>query len=113
MKPEHAALTSNAAQPFAPRRCCSRHAVDGKMRSGVVVPSTIRSISRALTPAASSACGRRVESEIAGRLANGRKMALADAGARRDPLVAGIDQLLEIGVGDDFLRQIAAGAGDA
>jgi hypothetical protein len=55
MKPEHAALTSNAAQPFAPRRCCSRQAVDGKMRSGVVVPTTMSSISRMSTPAASRA----------------------------------------------------------
>ena len=37
MKPEHAALTSNAGQPLAPRRCCNRQAVDGKIRSGVVV----------------------------------------------------------------------------
>ena len=54
-KPEQAALTSNAAQPLAPMRCCTRQAVDGKMMSGVVVPSTIRSSSDALTPAASSA----------------------------------------------------------
>jgi hypothetical protein len=56
---------------------------------------------------------RGVEREIAGRLAVGRAAALADAGARGDPLVGGIDDLLEIGVGDDLLRQIAAGAGDA
>jgi hypothetical protein len=54
-KPEHAALTSKAGQPSAPRRCCTRQAVDGKIRSGVVVPRTIRSISSAPTPAASSA----------------------------------------------------------
>ena len=34
MNPEQAALTSNAAQPLAPRRCCSRQAVEGKMMSG-------------------------------------------------------------------------------
>jgi hypothetical protein len=56
---------------------------------------------------------RGVKREIAGRLAVGRAAALADAGARGDPLVGGIDDLLEIGVGDDLLRQIAAGAGDA
>ena len=55
MKPEQAALTSNAGQPAAPRRACTRQAVDGKMRSGVVVPTTISSISEASTPAASSA----------------------------------------------------------
>jgi hypothetical protein len=56
---------------------------------------------------------RRVEREIARRLAVGRAPALADARARRDPLVGGFDDLLEIGVGDDFFRQVAAGAGDA
>jgi hypothetical protein len=56
---------------------------------------------------------RSVEREIAGRLAVGGAAALADAGARGDPLVGGVDELLEIGVGDDLFRQVAAGAGDA
>jgi hypothetical protein len=56
---------------------------------------------------------RSVEREIAGRLAVGGAAALADAGARGDPLVGGVDELLEIGVGDDPFRQVAAGAGDA
>jgi len=55
----------------------------------------------------------RIEGQIASGLAIGRAAALADAGARGDPLVSGFDDLLEIGVGDDFFRQIAAGAGDA
>jgi hypothetical protein len=38
---------------------------------------------------------------------------LADAGARGDPLVGGVDELFQIGVGDDLFRQVAAGAGDA
>jgi hypothetical protein len=57
--------------------------------------------------------GRGIEREVAGRFAIRRAAALADAGARGDPLVAGVDELLEVGVGDDFFRQIAAGAGDA
>jgi hypothetical protein len=56
---------------------------------------------------------RRVEREIARRFAVGGAAALADARARGDPLVGRFDELLEIGVGDDFLRQVAAGAGDA
>jgi hypothetical protein len=56
---------------------------------------------------------RRVEREIARRLAIGRAAALADARARCDPFVGGLDDFFEIGVGDDFFRQIAAGAGDA
>jgi hypothetical protein len=56
---------------------------------------------------------RGVEREIAGRFAVGGAAALTDAGARGDPFVGGVDDLLEIGVGDDLLRQVAAGAGDA
>jgi hypothetical protein len=56
---------------------------------------------------------RRVEREITRGLAVGRAAALADARARGDPLVGGVDDLFEIGVGDDFFRQITAGAGDA
>jgi hypothetical protein len=37
-------------------------------------------------------------------------MPLADAGAINDPLIVGINQLFEIGVGQDAGRQIAAGA---
>jgi len=55
----------------------------------------------------------RVEGKIAGRLAVGGAPALADARTRGDPFVGGFDDLLEIGVGDDLFRQIAAGAGDA
>jgi hypothetical protein len=56
---------------------------------------------------------RRVEREVARGLAVRGAAALADARARGDPLVAGVDELLEIGVGDDLFRQVAAGAGDA
>jgi hypothetical protein len=51
--------------------------------------------------------------EIGRRFAFGGDVALADAGARLDPLVARFDEFFEIGVGQDFLRQIAAGPGDA
>ena len=37
-------------------------------------------------------------------------MALPDAGAREDPFVGGIDQALQVGIAQYFLRQIAAGA---
>ncbi len=55
----------------------------------------------------------RIEGQIAGGFAVCGAAPLADAGARGDPLVAGVDEFLEVGVGDDFFRQIAAGAGDA
>ena len=45
MKPEHAALTSNAMHPFAPKRVCTRQAVDGNMWSGVTVQTMIALIS--------------------------------------------------------------------
>jgi hypothetical protein len=54
-----------------------------------------------------------VESEVAGGFAVGGHAAFADARARGDPLVGSIDEFLEIGIGDDFLRQVATRAGDA
>ena len=40
-------------------------------------------------------------------------MALANSGARENPLVGGIHHALEVLVGEDFARQVAAGAHDA
>src|ERR1700690_3619897 len=40
-------------------------------------------------------------------------MALANAGARADPLVGGIHALCQVVVGDDVARQIAAAAYDS
>jgi hypothetical protein len=36
-------------------------------------------------------------------------MALTDAGALHDPVIAGLDARGEFGIGDDVLRQVAAG----
>jgi len=55
MNPEQAADKSNAPTFLAPRRACNRAAVDGNTRSGVIVATMIRSMSRALTPAFPSA----------------------------------------------------------
>jgi hypothetical protein len=38
---------------------------------------------------------------------------LADAAARSDPLVGGVDEFLQIGIGQDAFRQKTAGARDA
>ena len=54
-----------------------------------------------------------MEGQVTGGLPIGRLAAFADAGTRANPLVTGLDELLEILVGDDVLRQIAAGARDA
>ena len=51
--------------------------------------------------------------EIAGRLTVGRDMALLDAGTGAYPLVGGLDDSLEIRVGQDFFRQVAARPGNA
>jgi len=40
-------------------------------------------------------------------------MPLADAAARSDPLVGGVDEFLQIGIGQDAFRQETAGTGDA
>ena len=55
MKPEHAAWTSKAGQPWMPSRRWTMQAVLGNTLSGVVVASTIRSTSPAAKPARSSA----------------------------------------------------------
>jgi hypothetical protein len=54
-----------------------------------------------------------MESQVAGGLAIRGLAPLTDAGTGPDPFVAGIDELLQILVGDDFFRQIAAGARNA
>src|SRR5690348_788035 len=114
-KPEHAALTSNAMQPFAPSRFWIRHAVAGNTMSGVVVPRITMSWSEALTTAAAVLDGvpHGANGETARGFAVGGDAAFTDAGARADPLVAGIDDLLEVGVGADAFRQRAAGGEDA
>src|SRR5688572_3722356 len=54
-KPEQAASTLNAGHALIPSFSCTRHATFGKMRSGVVVPTSTRSMSLGGTPAFSSA----------------------------------------------------------
>src|SRR5690606_20428450 len=51
--------------------------------------------------------------QVAGGLPFGGHPALADAGTRTDPLVAGVDHLGQVVIGDHLLRQVAAGSGDA
>ena len=97
----------------APSFACRMQAVDGNTQSGVVVATTMRSTSAGAMPAAASARARRVQREIA-RLLGGRgDAALADPGARANPLVARVDALREIRVGEDVRRQVAAGPDDA
>jgi len=56
---------------------------------------------------------RRCRGKVAGELAFGGDMAFTDAGTFDDPLIVGVDQLFKIGVGENALRQIAAGAKNA
>ena len=57
--------------------------------------------------------GSRMEGEIARGFTIRSLASLTDTRARADPFVTGLDELLEILVGDDVFRQIAAGACDA
>jgi hypothetical protein len=50
--------------------------------------------------------------EIGGGLALHDHVPPLDAGATAYPLVAGVDQPLEVGVGQDLFRQVAPGACD-
>jgi hypothetical protein len=82
-------------------------AVEGNTMSGVEVATMMRSISLAVTPAASSA----------GRLIDVGEVAGANACALHDPLVVGFDALFgqlgrEIGVGEAIGRQVAARSHD-
>ena len=75
----------------------------GNTMSGVVVATMMRSIRGAMPAAASAlcaACERRDRSSCALR----RDVALADAGARDDPLVGGVDGLGKVVVGQDLRR---------
>ena len=102
------------APPRAPSFACRMHAVDGKIMSGVVVATMMRSTSRGAMPAAASACARRVQREVGRLLAVGGDVALrgcrcACGSIRRSSRRAS----RELVVGEDVRRQIAAGAGDA
>ena len=71
----------------------------------MVVPTTIRSTSAGVRPAAASACAAALDGQVGGGLALDRLVALADAGALDDPGVGGVDDLGQIVVGDDARRQ--------
>ena len=47
-----------------------------------------------------------------GELVSGCDAAFFDAGAGGDPLIAGFDAFFEFGIGENFLRHVAASAGD-
>ena len=70
-------------------------------------------MSAAVTPGVLHRAARRVLRKIGGGLALRRHVTLLDAGAGANPFVAGVDEPLEIRVGQYLLRQIAAGAGDS
>jgi hypothetical protein len=53
-----------------------------------------------------------LDRQVAGRLIVARLVALPDAGAFLDPFVGRVDDLGQVGVGDDLLRQVRADAGD-
>src|SRR5207244_40855 len=55
----------------------------------------------------------RMGREIAREFVIRGDVALADAGALDDPLVAGVDDRLELAIGDEALRQVTARAGNA
>ena len=81
-------LHVEGGQPCRSRRCCSRQAVLGNTRSGVVVATMIRSMSCGSRPAASSARRAAFSARSHGVFAVGCNVPLADAGALANPLVA-------------------------
>jgi hypothetical protein len=55
---------------------------------------------------------RGLDGHGAGRFVRRRHAALQDAGALDDPLVAGVDQLFQVGVAEHALGHVRTGAGD-
>ena len=90
----------------APRRTCSPEAWFGTRSSKLQLPITISSTAAGSSPAAASA---RIDGNI-GEIAERhvRNTPLPDAGAARDPLVAGVEEGREVGVGQDGRRQALA-----
>ena len=84
------------------------HAVDGKIMSGVVVATTMRSTSAGAMPARSSALRDAASARSDVCSSSAAMWRCADAGARADPLVAGVDALRELVVGQHLRGQIAA-----
>ena len=113
MKPAQAVSTLKAGTPRQPSRCCSSTPQLGNTRSGVVVPKAMKSTSPGARPGGLERAARGVLGQVDGGLAVGGHVAALDAGAAADPLVGRVDDLLEVEVGDDLLRQVRAGAGDA
>ena len=87
------------AKPWRmPSRCWISTAVAGKVWFGVDVASTMRSMSAGRQAGIVERGARRRLAERGGGLVVAGDMALADAGALRDPLVGGLDDALEVGV---------------
>ena len=108
MKPLHTACTSNTGQFLMPSLACRMHAVLGKIMSGVVVATMMSPISCGAIPAASIALRLALSARSLECLVVGRDKALTDAGARHDPFVRGVDDLLKVVIGQHFGRQVTA-----
>ena len=87
MKPEQAALTSNAPQR-RPSSAATVADVAGTVRSGVVVASTTASIDGRVEPGHAEGLAAGLGRQPGRRAADA---ALADAGALDDPLVARVE----------------------
>ena len=80
--------------------------------SGVAVATRMRSISSRCDSGLLDRGEGGFRRHVAGVFIFRGDAAFFDAGARRDPLVVGVDHLREVGVGQNFFRHVAAGADD-
>ena len=96
----------------APRLRWTRQDVAGNGMSPEIVPTRIMSRSSGLTCARFSAISAGPRAEVGEVLAVRDDVPLPDPGARRDPLVGGLDELLEVRVREDLLRDGGAGPDD-
>ena len=102
-------MRSNGAAGDAERVLHARRRWPGIAWSGVQVARSTRSTSAPVAPGPLEGLAAGLDGEPGGGAADA---ALADAGALDDPLVAGVERGLEVGVGDDLLGQGGAPAGE-
>ena len=85
----------------------------GKIVSGVVVPTTMNSMSVGVEPGLGDGGARRFGGEVGGGHARIDDVALANAGALQDPLVGRLDEALEVAVGQHPRRHVGRERRDA
>ena len=94
--------------PFAPRRSCTRHAVDGNIMSGVTVHTIIASTSEASMPRLRQRDPRGLHGHVGSGHVRRRDVPLRNADPLDNPFVGRFDHLFEVGVRQHAGRYVNA-----